>query len=110
MKTYSHIEDLWSKNKDIWLPKIKELTEFAKKKNTSIGNLAIAWILKRKYVSTVLLGASKEEQIIDNLKSIDVATKLTNDDMVYIDSILDNKPELPMHYGRFLDKKIELIS
>ena len=55
------------------LQKIELLKIYAKKLNCSIGHLALAWCIKNKHVSTVLLGATKPEQIEDNMKSIDIA-------------------------------------
>lgn len=51
-------------------------------------------------VSTVILGASKPEQIIENLKSLDLIEKLTPEIMSQIDEVLGNKPALPPLYGR----------
>lgn len=51
-------------------------------------------------VSTVILGASKPEQIIENLKSLDLIEKLTPEIMSQIDEILGNKPTLPSLFGR----------
>lgn len=101
------MNETWEKNKNDWKPKIDKLIEFSKKElNTSIGNLAIAWILKHKNVSTVLLGASKEEQLIENLQSLNIAKQLTKEHINYIESILNNKPEQPLFWGRILDRQI----
>lgn len=51
-------------------------------------------------VSTVILGASRPEQIIENLKSLDLIEKLTPEIMSQIDEVLGNKPTLPPLYGR----------
>lgn len=48
----------------------------------------------------MILGASKPEQIIENLKSLDLIEKLTPEIMSQIDEILGNKPELPSLFGR----------
>lgn len=75
------------------LDKVKELTEFAKTKlDCSVAQLALAWCVKNKNVSCVLLGATKVEQIEDNLKAIGVAEKLTDEHMQEIDEILGNAP------------------
>jgi aryl-alcohol dehydrogenase-like predicted oxidoreductase len=44
-------------------------------------------------VSSVITGASKPEQVTENMKALDVATKLDDDVMTRIEEILDNKPE-----------------
>lgn len=76
------------------LDKVKKLTDYAKEKlDCTMGQLALAWCVKNPNVSTVLLGATKVEQIEDNLKSIQVAEKLTDKHMEEINEILGNKPD-----------------
>ena len=85
------IIDQWKKEGN--LDKVKELTEYAEKNlGCTMAQLALAWAVKNKNASCVLLGATKVEQIEDNLKAIPVATKLTDKHMEEIDSILGNKP------------------
>ncbi len=57
-----------------------------------MAQLAIAWILKNPHVSTVIIGASRPEQVIENVKATEVKDKLTEDVMLEIENILDNKP------------------
>ena len=55
--------------------------------------LALAWVAKvNPYTSTVILGASKPEQVIENLGAIDVLPKLTPEILEKIEKVLDNKP------------------
>lgn len=82
------------------IEKVKKLTEIADSLGTKVTNLALAWCAKNPNVSTVILGASKPEQIIENLKSLDLIEKLTPDIMSQIDEVLGNKPALPPLYGR----------
>ena len=62
---------------------------------TTMPLLALAWCLKNKNVSTVILGASKLSQLRENLKASAVKNKLTNDVMTTIEEVLDNKPLAP---------------
>ena len=55
-------------------------------------HLALAWVASKPSTSTVILGATKPEQIIDNLKAIPIIQKLTPEILERIDVILDNKP------------------
>ena len=64
---------------------------------TNMARLAIAWCLKNPYVSTVITGASRVEQVHDNLKALEVVELLTDDVMAEIEAVLDNKPE-PMDF------------
>lgn len=73
---------------------VKHLQGYAKELGIPLNRLAIAWILKNPNVSTVITGASKLEQLQDNLQALDVVDKLTPDVMNRIDEILGNKPEM----------------
>ena len=55
-------------------------------------HLALAWVASKPSTSTVILGATKPEQVIDNLKAIPIIQKLTPEILERIDVILDNKP------------------
>ena len=54
-------------------------------------HLALAWVASKPSTSTVILGATKPEQVIDNLKAIPIIQKLTPEILERIDVILDNK-------------------
>ncbi len=77
------------------LKKIAGLKSFADELGVNLANLAIAWCLKNQNVSTVILGATKEEQLIENLKSTEIIEILTDEVMAKIDEILNNKPVHP---------------
>ena len=66
---------------------IPELAAVAKSLETSLPCLAIAWCLKNPNVSTVILGASKVDQLRQNLGALDVLEKLTPQLMRNLDSI-----------------------
>lgn len=58
-----------------------------------MAQLALAWVTKiNPYTSTVILGASKPEQLIENLGAIEVLPKLTPEILEKIEKVLDNKP------------------
>jgi len=75
------------------LRKVKKLAEVAEDAEISMAEMALAWCLKNPNVSTVITGASKPEQVRQNMKAIDKVEKLTDDVMERIEAILDNKPE-----------------
>jgi aryl-alcohol dehydrogenase-like predicted oxidoreductase len=54
----------------------------------------LAWCLKNQNVSSVITGASRPEQIVDNVASLKLLPKLTPEIMEQIDAILENKPPL----------------
>ena len=64
----------------------------------SMAQLAIAWCLKNPRVSTVILGASRVEQLDENLAALDVVESLNREVMDRIETILDNKPKLPEQF------------
>jgi voltage-dependent potassium channel beta subunit len=78
-----------------WLTKARKIKTVADKLGTSMPKLAIAWCLKNPHVSTVILGASKVEQLRENLQSLAVLNQLSPEIMEELEEILGNKPELP---------------
>ena len=64
-----------------------------------MAELALAWCIKNKNVSTILLGITKPEQLKENLGCLSVIDNLTNEHMEDIDKILDNKPEPYAGFG-----------
>ncbi|KAJ3527884.1 hypothetical protein NM688_g8066 [Phlebia brevispora] len=75
------------------LDKVRALSKLAESElGCSITHLALAWVAKHRTTSTVILGASKPEQVLDNLNALHVIPKLTADILGRIEEILDNKP------------------
>ncbi|KAH9950951.1 NADP-dependent oxidoreductase domain-containing protein [Amylocystis lapponica] len=76
------------------IAKVRALSDFAEKElGCSVTHLALAWVAINPNTSTVILGASRHEQVVDNLKALDVIPKLTPEVLEKIEKILDNKPE-----------------
>ena len=71
---------------------IRQLNDLAKELDTTLPRFALAWCLKNPHVSTAIMGASRVEQLLDNLHALDVVPKLTPEIMEKIDGILGNKP------------------
>jgi voltage-dependent potassium channel beta subunit len=74
------------------LQKVTKLAALAEKLDTRLAALAIAWTIKNPNVTTAILGATKKEQLMENLKALDVLAKLTPDVLEEIEGILQNKP------------------
>lgn len=72
--------------------KIEALAQVAAGLGATLSQLALAWTLKNPHVSTTILGASKPEQLAENLKAADFADKLDEAVMKSIEGILKNKP------------------
>jgi aryl-alcohol dehydrogenase-like predicted oxidoreductase len=60
--------------------------------NTTVSALALAWVARNPNTSTVILGASSKEQLLANLKAVEVMPKLTPEVLGKIEAILGNKP------------------
>ncbi|KIM38135.1 hypothetical protein M413DRAFT_447905 [Hebeloma cylindrosporum] len=86
--------------------KVRELSKIAKEElNTTPTALALAWIAKQPQTSTVILGASSPQQVIDNLKALEVLPRLTPAIMEKVEAILGNRPKEVGPQGRpALDK------
>ena len=70
------------------IKKVGKLTEIANDLGVSTAQLAIAWLLKNSNVSTVITGASRVEQVHQNMKAVDVVEKLTPDVMEAIEKVI----------------------
>ena len=66
---------------------VKRLEVIADDLGCTVGQLAIAWVAHNPHVSTVITGASKLEQLKDNLDALDITARLTPDVMAQIDKI-----------------------
>ncbi|MBK9627379.1 MAG: aldo/keto reductase [Flavobacteriales bacterium] len=77
------------------LKKVEKLKAIAAKLDLSMPVFALAWCLKNPHVSTVILGASKEAQLKENLKASDAQDLLTPEVMARIAKVLDNEPVRP---------------
>ena len=75
------------------LAKVQALEPIAKELNCTLSQLAIAWCLKNPFVSTVITGATRVEQVKENMKASEVAPKLTPEVLQRIDKIFDLKQE-----------------
>lgn len=69
------------------LEKTRALDVIAKELGCTLSQLALAWCLKNPNVSSVITGATKKEQLVENLGAIDVKAKLTPDIMKKINKI-----------------------
>ena len=75
------------------IEKVIQLGAIAQEIGANTAQLALAWCLKNPNVSTAITGASKPEQVKENMKSIDLLARLDETTMARIEEILQNKPE-----------------
>ena len=80
------------------LGKARELSALAEDLGTTLAKLAIAWCLRKPYVSTVILGASRPAQLTENLAALQVVPLLTDEVLERIEGVLGNAPVLPKQF------------
>lgn len=91
---FDWLKDRWVQ--DAKIEKVKKLGELAAQMGVSLAALAIAWTIRNPHTTTAILGATKKEQLTENLKALDVV-KLINDEInEKIEAILGNKPQLDL--------------
>lgn len=71
------------------LKKVQALNQLATQRGQTLAEMALAWVLKDKLVTSVIIGASSTQQIASNLKSIENTT-FTPEEIEYIDRTLNN--------------------
>jgi voltage-dependent potassium channel beta subunit len=95
IKGFEWLRDRWMQEDRI--NKVKQLAVLSKELQVSLASLAIAWCVKNPNVTTAILGATKKEQLLENLKALSVLEKLTGDVPERIEKILQNKPHLDLN-------------
>jgi voltage-dependent potassium channel beta subunit len=93
LEGFDWLKDRWVA--DDKMKKVKKMAELASKLGVSTAALSIAWCIKNPNVSTAILGATKKQQLIENLKAIEAEKLLDQELMDKIENIMKNKPVLP---------------
>ena len=70
------------------IAKVRQLAPIAKELGCTLAQLALAWCVKNPHVSTVITGASRPQQVVENMKALDVVPKLTADVLARIDAVV----------------------
>lgn len=73
------------------LKKVRALNTLAMERGQTLAEMALAWVLKDGIVTSVLIGASKPEQILDNIKAIQ-NTEFSEEELQRIDEICGISP------------------
>ena len=76
------------------IEKVKALEPIAKELGCTMAQLALAWARKNDDVSTVITGATRPEQVEENMASLGFVSALDADVMERINKVLQNKPDL----------------
>ena len=86
------------------------LAQIAEEKNASVAQIALAWLLHKPGVTSVIVGARKEEHLIDNLGAANIV--LSDEEMAQLDDVSALKPEYPgyippLQRGQSLSSRFE---
>jgi voltage-dependent potassium channel beta subunit len=84
-------------NQESHAKKVAQLLVLAADLRVSMPQLGVAWCLKNPDVSTVILGATKPEQLQETLTAPTILPLLTEEVMGRIEDILQNKPQHPQY-------------
>jgi voltage-dependent potassium channel beta subunit len=85
-------ERLLSEEGQSRIEKVRQLQPIADDLGCSMATLALAWCLRNPQVSTVITGATRPEQVHENMKALEVVRRLDGAVMGRIENILDNAP------------------
>ncbi|KAJ6132200.1 hypothetical protein N7471_007415 [Penicillium samsonianum] len=81
-------DDTWQRQLD----QVAALKPVAEELGVSTAQLALAWILKNPNISSMITGASRPQQVIDNIRALEVVEKLTDEVIEKIEIAVGNKP------------------
>ncbi len=76
------------------IEKVQQLQLLANELGCSLPALSIAWCIKNPNITTAILGATKKEQLIDNLTALKAVELLSSEVIGKIEAIMQNKPVL----------------
>lgn len=91
--------DLLPHDKEKSYDLIDRMKDIGHRYKASVAQVALAWLLSRKFVTTILLGASKMSQLEDNLGATDV--QIAAEDMAELDRLTDPPPIYPNWFHKF---------
>ena len=94
LKGYDWLRE-WLESEEIQgnMVKVSQLASIAQELSCSLAQMALAWCLTNPNVSTVITGASRPDQVGENLGALEIVEKLTPEVMGRIEAVLGNKPE-----------------
>ncbi len=90
---FDWLKDRWMKEE--FLNKAKQLDALAKELGITMAQLSIGWCINNPNVTTAILGASRKEQLLENLGSLEASKKLVPEIMARIESIVETTPVQP---------------
>jgi voltage-dependent potassium channel beta subunit len=91
---FDWLKERWLQDQKV--EKLQQLQNLANNLQVSLSKLSIAWTIKNPNTTTAILGATKKEQLYENLEALTALPLLTPEVMNSIDAILQNKPNLDL--------------
>ncbi|KAG3079502.1 putative voltage-gated potassium channel subunit beta [Phytophthora idaei] len=86
---------LWGTDFEERVKKANKLKPIAAELGCSLAQLALAWCVANENVSTVIVGASRQSQLEENLKALEFVDKITPDVKAKIDAVYTVVPTVP---------------
>jgi len=104
---FRFIMDKWLAPENIEETRTKclQLEEIAKEIGCTLPQLALAWVIKNKDVSTAIMGGSKVEQVEQNLQAINFVEKITPEIEERLEKIVESKPHPGTDFKTWSDRK-----
>lgn len=93
LEGFEWLKDRWMVEDKI--KKVRQVSQVAEQLGVPMATLAIAWCISNPHVTTAILGATKKEQLLQNLDALNVLPKLNSEVLQEIDNIIGTKPKLP---------------
>ncbi|MBX3239970.1 MAG: aldo/keto reductase [Chitinophagaceae bacterium] len=87
---FDWLKERWLQEEKI--KKVQQLGALADQLGVSLASLSIAWTIHNPHVTTAILGATKQQQLEENLKALEVIKLITEEVQGKIENILQNKP------------------
>lgn len=81
-------DDTWQRQ----LGQVAALKPIADELGVPTAQLALAWILKNPNISSMIIGASRSQQVLDNIRALETVEKLTDDVIEKIEAAVGNRP------------------
>lgn len=79
------------KEKALYL--VGEMAEAAQKHECSVAAIALAWMLSKKFITSIIIGAKNKEQLLENVKSTEI--RLSEEEIKHLDEVSEIAAEYP---------------
>jgi aryl-alcohol dehydrogenase-like predicted oxidoreductase len=87
------------------IQKLRDLAAIAEKEGFKLTHLALAWAVKYRHTSAVLLGARTVAQLEDSLRAVDLLEKWTPEFEARVNKVLDTTPTPRMNFLKWAPKE-----